>query len=85
MTDALIKSYVNHNGKWYYVSTMNRDSGFHLSKRFTETIVWEFDYEKRESGKMLLQDFDDENSIENHQRIVNHIYNTGEIPERNDV
>jgi hypothetical protein len=71
----IIQSYVWHKNKCYFVSTITRDSSaVNYPYEFNETIVWEYDYEKRIRGKMLFQDEDFENSIEMHNLICNNIF-----------
>ena len=50
------KSYVWHNEKCFFVSTIERN--FDTSEgsvRGQETLVWEYDWDKRERGELLHQ------------------------------
>lgn len=73
-----IKSYVWHGGKCFFVSTIERDSSaMEGPRRYNETIVWDYDYEKRERGAMILQEGCTEGSIWMHNRICEALYLSG--------
>jgi hypothetical protein len=57
MTDKNIwKSYVWHENKCFFVSTIWRDYDVCYEKiRGQETIVWEYDYDTGMRGKMVYQ------------------------------
>ena len=69
-------SYVWHKEKCYSVSTIERTYDCYSgSFRGQETIVWEYDWKKRERGEMLSQS----GGIVDHQRICRCIIALGEI------
>ena len=73
-----IQSYVHHDGKCFMVSTITRDSSAMLAPgRYNETIVWAYDWDKRERGEMIHTDEDMRGSIRTHQRIVERLFKTG--------
>ena len=45
MSNTLIQSYVWHDGKCFFVSTINRESSamYAAGSRYAETMVWECD------------------------------------------
>lgn len=75
----MISTYVQHDGKTYLVSTINRDSSADYGGRYAETMVWEWDFKTRSrvSNSILMQDEDLENSIKTHQEVVEKIFNHG--------
>jgi hypothetical protein len=76
--NTIIQSFVWHDGKRYFVSTIERDSSaFLCSERYNETIVWEWTNQCDGRGKMLLQESDSLNSIEKHIDICTSIYKNG--------
>jgi hypothetical protein len=81
---SLIKSYVWHGGKCFYVSTIDRDSSAMLGpRRFAETIVWEFDWEKNERGSIVYETGWLAGSIFKHSQVCEFLHDTGrpEIPQ----
>lgn len=86
LDERIMRSYVWHGGKCFLVSTIDRDSSAMLGpKRFAETIVWEYDYEKDERGSQVFMDEGCQGSIQAHLKICERIHNTGtpEEPETN--
>ena len=78
MSDKVIQSYVFHNEKRYFVSTIERDSSaMAYPSRYNETIVWEWKEGEAERGEMLLQDEDIKGSIKKHLEICSNIYKNG--------
>lgn len=80
-TNAIWKSYVWHNGKCFFVSTIFRNfvvCGVRTPGE--ETIVWEYDYEKRERGEMLYQ----AGGIHDHQQICRCLIVEGLLPKEED-
>lgn len=79
--ERVIKSYVWHNGACFFVSTIERESSAMLGpRRFNETLVWRFDWDKRERGvQILFQTSDGVGSIHMHQKTVQAIYDIGEL------
>jgi len=75
------KSYVWHEGKCYFVSTIERDydAGEYIS-RGQETLVWDYDWDKAERGEMIGQG----GHICDHQAICRCLINWGEIPDEDD-
>lgn len=84
-TEALIQTYVWHEGKAFFVSTINRASSAAAAYGMTyaETMVWAWNPETRKTERMLGQDEDCHGSIRTHQMIVERLHRTGlvEIPE----
>ncbi len=77
--DRVIKTYVWHKGVCFFVSTIERDSSaMGGPRRFNETLVWRYDYEKRERGAQCFQAEDRPGSIVAHQRTVEAIHDVGE-------
>ena len=89
MTDKrLIKSYVWFGDKCFFVSTADRDSSAMLGpRRFAETIVWEFDWEKDERGKQISMHSGSKGNIFTHVQVCQCLHETGlpEIPESKEA
>lgn len=82
--DKIIKTYVWHADKCYFVSTIERDSSaMEGPSRYNETIVWEYRWDalegKDKRGALLHTDGEMTGSIRGHQRIVERIYEEGEF------
>ena len=75
------KSYVWHNDKCYFVSTIERDYdvGGYIS-RGQETMVWEYDWDTATRGEWIHQ----AGHICDHQAICRCLINYGEIPDEDD-
>lgn len=77
--ERIIKTYVWHGEKCFFVSTIERDSSADEGpRRYNETLVWEYDWEKGERGKMIDQLGDHKGSISVHQKAVEMLHETGE-------
>ncbi|MES2530460.1 MAG: hypothetical protein V4636_05455 [Pseudomonadota bacterium] len=74
-----IKTYVWHGEQCYFVSTITRDSSCEAGHRFSETIVWEYDWATGKRGGCAIGEFSSPaDSIEEHQRQVAALHATGE-------
>ena len=83
----IIKSYVWHKDKCFYVSTIDRDSSAMLGpRRFAETIVWEYTWDGAELGEMISMHSGSEGTIFTHLQVCQFLHDTGksEIPESDD-
>lgn len=75
------KSYVWHDGKCYFVSTIERTFDVYGGTiRGQETIVWEYDWEKGERGKMIHQ----AGHVGDHQQICRCLIAEGLVPDENN-
>ena len=75
---TLINSYVWYGPQCFYVSTRDRDSSAILwSRRFAETTVWEFDFDKNERGSQVSTYADLEGSIFTHLQVCQFLHKTG--------
>lgn len=68
--NKIIQSYVFKNSKCYFVSTANRENEFGI---YSETIVWEYNQESKEKGKLLAIDSGIDNSATKHYIICDKI------------
>lgn len=73
----IIQSYVWHDGKCFFVSTINRESSSMYGGTYAETMVWEWDETKKERGRIVGQDEGSSGSIYAHQRMCKLIHETG--------
>jgi len=78
MTDnRIIKSYVWHEGKCFFISTIDRDSSAIGGGRYAETMVWDFDWDTDKRGDIITQDEDSEGSIRTHLHMCQQFHNNG--------
>ena len=56
--DRVIKSYVWHGEKCFFVSTIERgrSAAMAYGARYNETLVWEYDWAKQEREGLLYQE-----------------------------
>ena len=75
---TVIQSYVWHNKKRYFVSTIERNCSAQteVSVRYNETIVWESPVDQAR-GKIVFMDEDVVGSIDKHISICRRIYENG--------
>jgi hypothetical protein len=80
--DRVLKSYVWHKGQCFFVSTIERDSSAMLGpRRFNETMVWKYDWDKRARDEHIFaQEEDARGSIWTHQKVVQQLYKDGQVP-----
>jgi len=81
--NRVMKSYVWHDGsdKCFFVSTIERDyCTMQGLVRGEETIVWDYDYDKKERGDMIWQG----GHICDHLAICRFLYLHGVIPDDED-
>lgn len=72
-----LKTYVFHDDKCFFVSTIMRDSSaIGYPSRFAETITWEYDWKTNERGAMVDQDGSGEAFMQ-HMRVTEDFYRYG--------
>lgn len=79
----LMQSYVWHQEKCFFVSTIDRESSAVMAYggTYAETMVWEYDYEKRECGDLVGQTEGAAGSIQAHLRMCDRLHRTGRCEE----
>lgn len=83
--EHLIKSYVFHKDRCFYVSTIDRDSSAMLGpERYAETLVWDYDWEKRTTLSLMYQRDCVRKSIHQHLKVCEELYSTGELRDDSD-
>lgn len=76
--DRVIKSYVWHDGKCFFVSTIERDSSaMEGPRRFNETIVWDYDWDIKERGSIVHQDEGSAGSVRTHLKVCERFFEQG--------
>jgi len=66
----IAQTYVQHNGQWFFVSTINREcSAIETPVEFAETIVWELNADGSKGGQMA-QSEDCKGCIGTHLNLV---------------
>jgi hypothetical protein len=74
----IIKSYVWHGERCFFVSTIERDSSSMLGPtRFYETIVWEYDWDKPMRGAQIYMDGGLRGFLAMHFAICQRLHSTG--------
>ena len=85
MSSLLITTYLSHEGKYFFISTINRQSSASQGpKIYAETIVWEWNNKTRQRGRLLWQDEDPAGSICTHQTICARLFLTGKFKDDED-
>lgn len=83
--ERVIKSFVWHDGKCFFVSTIERDSSATEGpRRFNETLVWNYEWNKKERGTLIHQGGDMAGSISTHQCICAALHRDGCIDDNVD-
>lgn len=79
-SEPIIGSYVFHGDKAWNVSTINRESSAALGAgiMYWETLVWEWDADKKVRGKLVHQD----EGWDAHFAICKSLIDSGKLPER---
>ena len=79
--DRVIKSYVWHGEKCFFVSTIERESSAAMAygARYNETLVWEYDWERQKRWGLLYQEEDAKGSISRHLCVCMALYRDGTL------
>lgn len=78
--ERVIKSYVWHQGRCFFVSTIERASSACADpSRYNETLVWDHDWTTGKSGQLMYQRDCCRGSIEQHLDVCRQLYATGEL------
>jgi len=77
--ETQIKSYVRYKDKWFLVSTIERESSAAIIPPviYNETIVWEWNEETKERGKIIAKTGENKKQIFNHNQICQSLYSFG--------
>lgn len=78
--DTIAQTYVAHNGRWFFVSTINRESSAMIEPPvpwYAETLAWEWNPDTKERGEIVGQDEAPSGCIYAHQRMVESLFQTG--------
>ena len=86
MTTALIQSHVRHGDKWFFVSTINRESSAALAYGMTyaETMAWDFDPATKQRGQIVAQDEAPTDSLRGHFRVCEKLAATGKFEDNEE-
>ena len=80
--DRIIKSYVWHGERCFFVSTIERDSSAAADpSRYNETLVWAYDWNKKEREEMLYQESDVRGSVSRHLSVCAALHRDGCLEE----
>lgn len=77
--DRIIKTYIWHLDKCFFVSTIERTSSAlnDPGPRYNETMVWEWDWNSNTRGDLLGQFECRKGSIQKHQDVVGALFTQG--------
>lgn len=76
----VIKTYVWHEEKCFFVSTITRPSSAGEGFPYNETMAWAYDWNTNERGEWIYQDGAPKGSIALHQAVVEALHKTGKPP-----
>lgn len=87
MHNKVMQSYVWHEGKCFFVSTINRESSavYAYGATYAETMVWEYDYEKRVRGTLIGQGEGLTGSVHTHLAMCKQLAESGKFVSDEDV
>ncbi len=72
-----LKSYVWHDEKCYFVSTIERDSSAaYYPMRYFETLVWEYDWQTTERGE-IVGHYGNGDAFRQHMKACEDFYRNG--------
>ena len=79
MSTKLIQSFVWHEGKRFFVSTINRESSALLAMgaEYAETMAWEWPETQDGRGVMVGQTEASKDSLYGHERMCRELYCSG--------
>jgi hypothetical protein len=76
----IIKTFVWHGERCFFVSTIERDSSAALGPlRYNETLVWDYDYEEKTRGTLLYQEEDMHGSMSRHLCVCAALHKDGKL------
>lgn len=75
----MIATYVSHKGRWWRVSTINRESSAlgGYGHKYAETVVWDWDVDNQDVGAIHHINGDSYGNINTHRQIVERIHEKG--------
>ena len=82
----MIATYVSHKGKWWRVSTINRESSAleAYGHKYAETLVWDLDVDNQAVGAIHHSDSDSYGNINTHQQVIERIHERGAFWEESE-
>jgi len=79
MNPKIAQTYVQHEGQWFFVSTINRESSaMEAPIEFAETIVWELNADGTK-GAQMAQSEDCKDCIGTHLNLVDLFHTRGNL------
>jgi len=77
----IARTYIWHENNCWFVSTDERDSSHPYGSRYTETMVWERNWDQVGDGELVYQSSGAAGSVANHNAVVECFFRTGKPPE----
>ena len=74
----IIKSYVWHEDKCFFISTIDRNYSAMDGGRYAETMAWDFDWGTDKRGDIIAQGGDIEGFIRTHLNMCQQFHDNGE-------
>lgn len=79
----VIKSYVWHGDRCFFVSTIERDSSALADPgRYNETLVWDYDWDGHKTTNLSYQRDCVRGSIRQHLAVCQELFDTGRLTEQ---
>lgn len=87
MSNKVMQSYVWHEDKCFFVSTINRASSAAIAYEhiYAETMVWTWDAERAERGELVWQGEDIKGGISTHLLACKNLHEFGAIKDDEDA
>jgi hypothetical protein len=85
-SETQLQTYLQHNGQWFFVSTIERDSSACTEPpvpRYNETIVWTWDNERKVRGEQVAI-AGDGRACDQHFDVCESMYRYGRYPESDE-
>lgn len=77
--EQIARTFVKHDDKWFFVSTINRSSATDDDFIFAETMAFEWDEENKKTGKIVAEHGGERGSIFKHLVFVEQLGKLGKI------
>lgn len=82
-----LRTYIQNNDEWFFVSTINRLDSTPYQVEFSETFVWKWDEKEQKRGEMIYEASGRPGSPIQHMRIIDNLLSHGkcEIEEEDNA
>ncbi len=77
--EQIARTFVKYNNKWFFVSTIDRSCSSFLDVVFAETLVFEWDEENNNRGKIIAEYSSGKGDLLKHLAAVEQLGKLGEV------